>query len=147
MPTEKLRAFWRRVALHALWLHGAWEAVQCRLFYDMSGASPASTLWFMASATGADVVLTLLLIALAVRAVQFQHRAAMSRFLATLALSGTVTATWIELLAHALGWWRYSPLMPRVQFFGGTVGLLPVLQMVLVPSLAFVLARPFLNRK
>lgn len=147
MPTKKLRAFWGLVALHALWLHGAWEAVQCRWFYDMSGASPASTLWFMAGATGGDVVLTLLLIALTLRVVQFQHRAATSRFLGTLALSGTVTAALLELLAHTLGWWRYSPLMPRVQFFGGTVGLLPVLQMALVPSLAFVLARPFLNRK
>lgn len=144
-PDGASRAFWGRVALHALWLHGGWEVVQCRRFYDMSGASPASTFRFMVGATAGDVVLTLLLIALTLRAVQFQHRAATGRLLGTLALSGTVTATLLELLAHALGWWRYSPLMPRVQFFGGTVGLLPVLQLALVPSLAFFLARPFLN--
>jgi len=146
-PGGASRAFWGRVALHALWLHGGWEVVQCRLFYDMSGASPASTWWFMAGATGGDVVLTLLLTALTLRAVQFQHRAGMGRLLGTLTLSGTVAATLLELLAHALGWWRYSSMMPTVQLFGETVGLWPVLQMALVPSLAFFLARPFFNRK
>ncbi len=72
-PGGASRAFWGRVALHALWLHGGWEVVQCRWFYDMSGASPASTWWFMVGATGGDGVLTLLLIALTLRAVQFQH--------------------------------------------------------------------------
>lgn len=137
-------AFWRRVALHALWLHGGWEVVQCRLFYDMTGASPSSVLLFMAGATGADVILTLLLIAATLRPTPAQHRAATGRSFATLAVAGVVIAILIELLAWRFSWWHYSPAMPKFQLFGQKIGLLPVLQMALLPSLVFLLGRfPF----
>lgn len=60
------RPFWRRLALHALWLHGFWEAAQCLLFYTMNGTPFTSALW-MATATGGDVALTLALVAMALR--------------------------------------------------------------------------------
>lgn len=95
----------------------------------------------MAGATGADVVLTLLLIAATLFSVPVQHHAATGRFLGTLAVAGAVTATLIELLAWRFGWWHYLPAMPTLQLFGQEVGLLPVLQMAMLPSLALLLGR------
>lgn len=145
MPShDTASAFWRRVTLNALWLHGGWEVIQCRLFYDMSGASPFSAFFFMAGATGADVILTLLLIVATLGRAPVQHHTATSRFLGTLAAGGAVTATLIELLAWRFGWWHYSPAMPTLQLFGQEVGLLPVLQMAALPPLTFLLGRfPF----
>ena len=132
--------FWRRVALHALWLNSAWEAAQCRLFYDMSGMSGASAFFFMIGATGADVVLTLALIAIALRFKRARHRRAT---LLALALSGAAAAIGIEITALSLGWWRYLSTMPAFPFFGRSIGLLPVVQMALLPPLATLLARRF----
>ena len=148
-PHDITSAFWRRVTLNALWLHGAWEVIQCRLFYDMSGASPPSAFFFMVGASGTDVVLTLLLIAATLFRAPVQHRAATGRFLGSLAVAGAVTATLIELLAWRFGWWHYLSAMPTLQLFGQKIGLLPVLQMAILPSLAFLLGRfPFSsNRK
>ncbi len=129
---------WSRLALHALWLHGVWEAAQCRLFYDMSGVSGTSAFGFMIGATGADVVLTLALVAIAFRFERERHCATV--FL-TLPLLGAGAAIGIEISALSLGWWRYSPTMPALRFFGRSIGLLPVIQMALLPSLALVLAR------
>lgn len=69
MPANDRGFSWKRVAWHALWLHGGWEATQCRLFYDMGGFSPLSAFFFMAGATVADVILSLFLIALNLRLV------------------------------------------------------------------------------
>lgn len=140
-PHDTTSAFWRRVTLNAVWLHGGWEVIQCGLFYDVSGASPSSAFFFMAGATGADVILTLLLIAATLRPTPAQHRPATGRCFANLAVAGAVTATLIELLAWRFGWWHYSPAMPTLQLFGQKIGLLPVLQMALLPSLAFLLGR------
>lgn len=133
--------FWKRVTLHAAWLHGGWEVAQCLLFYDMSGTSFLSALFFMAGATSADVVLTLLLIVVTLRPAAFQHFAVRGRSFGMLALCGAVTAISIELLARKFDWWHYSPAMPTLHFYEQRVGLLPVLQMAMLPSLAFLLGR------
>jgi len=132
--------FWSRLALHALWLHGLWEAVQCRLFYDMNGVPFTSALLFMIAATGADVVLTLALVALALH---FTHGRFKIITLWMLAACGTFAAIVIEVVALSLGWWRYSPTMLTVQFAGRSIGLLPLVQMALLPSCAVLLARSF----
>lgn len=61
------RSFWGRLALHAFWLHGCWEAAQCGAFCDMEGVSSAVGIALMVGATLADVALTLLLVWAALR--------------------------------------------------------------------------------
>jgi len=129
--------FWSRLALHALWLHGVWEAVQCRLLYDMGTTPFTFGLVFMVSATGADVILTLVLVALALRLARGRR----SRVFLTLAACGAIAAILIEILALAFGWWRYSPAMPALHFAGRSIGFFPVVQMTVLPSSAVVLAR------
>ena len=106
----------------------------------MKGVPLASAFLFMIAATCADVVLTLALVALALRF-------ARGRFdgvtLWTLAACGIFAAILIEVVALSFGWWRYSPTMPTVQFLGQSVGLLPLIQMTALPFFALVLARSF----
>lgn len=112
----------------------------------MSGFSPLSALFFMGGATVADVILSLFLIALNLRSVRLQPLN-MARSLGTLALYGAVAATAIEFLARSFSWWHYTPAMPSFPFFGQTIGLLPVLQIAVLPSLAFLLGRPACSPK
>ncbi len=130
--------FWSRLALHALWLHGVWEAVQCLLFTDKNGVPFTSASFFMIAATGADVVVILALVAFALR---FARGRSNGITLWTLAACGTIAAMLIEILALAFGWWRYSPAMPTVQFAGRSIDLLPVGQMMVLPCAALALAR------
>ncbi len=134
------RAFWARVALCALWLHGAWEAVQCALFYDMSGTSVASGLIFMAIATLVDVILTLFLVFLALR---LSHASAESPSFGAfpwLIGLGALIAVAIELLAQTGGWWHYSGAMPTLSVLGVPIGVLPLLQMAIVPPICLLFA-------
>lgn len=140
MPANNRDFAWKSVAWHALWLHGGWEAIQCRLFYDMGGFSLLSAFFFMGGATVADVILSLFLIALNLRLVRLQPLT-VAHWLGTLALYGAVAATSLEFLARSFGWWHYTPAMPGFPFFGQTIGLLPVLQIAVLPSLAFLLGR------
>lgn len=134
------RSFWGRLALHAIWLHGLWEVVQCSVLYDMSGVSSLSGLVLMVGATLADVALTLLLVFSALRlrpkttGLSFLHLG-----LCLIGL-GAGTAMLIEVGAQAAGWWRYSAAMPIISVFGWPIGVLPLLQMALLPLLCFLLA-------
>lgn len=140
MPANTTDPAWKSVAWHSLWLHGGWEAIQCRLFYDMGGFSPLSAFFFMGGATVADVILSLSLIALNFRSVRLQPLN-VTRSLRTLAFYGAVAATSLEFPAQSFGWWHYTPAMPSFPFFGQTIGLLPVLQLAVLPPLAFLLGR------
>lgn len=145
----RLRApcpFWSSITLHSLWLHGAWEVAQCRLFYDMRGVPPTPAALFMIGATGADVVLTLALVALAFLLARRRSVGVTPHVLGALVVLGAGAAILIETLALTLGWWRYSSTMPIIPV-GRDIGLLPVLQMALLPSVAFLLARsPFTSK-
>ncbi len=155
--------FWSRLALHALWQHGVWEAAQCRLFTNMSGVpfasalflmilrftkscfkprpTLASALFLMIAATGADVVLTLALVAIALRfARALQSRpsnARRGRHNRRDCYRGFGFGT--RLVAHL-------PAMPTIRFAGRSIGLWPVVQMTLLPFLAFALARCFSSK-
>lgn len=147
------RAFWGRVALAALWLHGAWEAAQCALFYAMSDVSPPSGLIFMAVATLADVILTLFLLFLALRLSAARDTSARDTsardtsvgFPAPIALLwsvglGALAAIAIEIPAQTGGWWRYSDAMPTIFVLGTPIGVLPLLQMAILPPICLLLA-------
>jgi hypothetical protein len=72
-PLKLQFSFWRHLTFHALWLHASWEAVQCRLFYDMSGLPTASTFVSMVGSAVADVALTLVLVVVTICETQRRH--------------------------------------------------------------------------
>lgn len=121
-------------------LHAIWEFAQCVPFY--TDGRFAMTLAGMLQAVAGDVVLTWLICASAARVLRSPLRepaAAPGLELATLAAIGAMLATGIELHALSSGRWRYSALMPVVPGIG--VGLLPLLQLAVLPVLALRLAR------
>lgn len=62
-----------------------------------------------------------------------------------LVLIGAVIAVAIEITALKAGRWNYSPLMPVIPGIG--VGIVPVVQLIVLPYLGFVLAFRVLSKK
>lgn len=135
-------AFWTRLVLWSLILHGVWEFFQCIFFYDMSGFNSLQGALWMLGATLADVALTLLLVGVAL---WFHRRILSVSFALALVFAGFLAAIGIEAAAPLGDWWRYAPAMPQLHFAGVTLGLLPLLQMALLPWLGakFAQVTPF----
>ena len=127
------------MAFHALWMHGAWEAAQCALFYDMNGASIASGIIWMVGATLADVFFTLLLVRTMLGLSTRNGAFSRSRAAFWLIGSGGAIALLIEAGAQAAGWWRYSSVMPIISVFEWRIGVLPLLQMAFLPLVCLLL--------
>lgn len=96
----------------------------------------------MIGATLADVVITLLLVG---GALWFHRRIPSVSFQLALIFAGFLAAIGIEAAASSGEWWRYAPAMPQLHFVGVTLGLLPLLQMALLPWLGakFAKIKPF----
>jgi hypothetical protein len=138
-PRSALRI--RRIAFYALLLNALWEFVQCVLFYDMwSMGFGRATLWMWSAILG-DVLIVLGVAFLAQWLVGPRHLDPLDRrgWLVLLAV-GLAAGVLLEWLARVLGLWSYGPLMPTVKVFGATVGLLPILQVMLLPALSVRLA-------
>lgn len=134
IPTAPLA----RLAWWSFILHGVWEFFQCLFFYDMSGFSVWKGALWMVGATLADAVLSVLLVAGA-RYLGNRNSRLPTTWL--LSIAGFIVAATIETLASLGGWWRYGPLMPQLQILGVSLGLLPLLQMALLPLLGAKIAQ------
>lgn len=127
-----------RLIIWSFGLHGVWEFFQCLFFYDMSGFSVWEGALWMLGATVVDVVTTLLLVA---GALWLQSRKPYFSFVLTLIIAGFLVALGIEVMASVGGWWHYLASMPQLQFVGITLGLLPLIQMALLPYLGAKFAK------
>jgi hypothetical protein len=126
---------WRAAArIWALWLGGgliinfAWEMLQMPLYGRFEDGG-----WRCLEAALADTLLLgLLYFLMACAAEDWIWFARMSRWrVLLLAVLGLLVATVVELRALVAHAWSYRAGMPRLPFLG--VGLLPALQMVLIP--------------
>lgn len=112
-----------------------WENVQAPLYAGY--ISFAQHFWICFVATLGDVVIVLMLYGLF--AVAYRNtRWIMSMkktSTALLIIAGAAIAVLIEWLALATGRWGYAPGMPLIPLFD--VGVLPVLQLILLPLLTF----------
>jgi hypothetical protein len=133
---------WRRVAVHGLWLNGLWEVAQCLSFYDMSRVPALAGLVWMGGATLVDVALCELLLAATMALFRRDVMWLSTGALLFLFLAGALTAISIEVVAQSLGWWRYAPTMPRLRLWNWNIGVLPLLQMMVLPTLAAALPLP-----
>lgn len=127
-----------RLIIWSFGLHGVWEFFQCLFFYDMSGFSVWKGALWMLGATVVDVVITLLLVG---GALWLQSRKPYFSFVLTLIIVGFLVALGIEFMASVGGWWRYLASMPQLKIVGVTLGLLPLLQMALLPYLGAKFAK------
>ena len=118
-------------------MHGAWEIFQCLFFYDMSGFSVWKGALWMLGATGADAVLSVMLVG---GALWWRNQNAHLPLTWMLIVAGFIVAAAIETGAFLGGWWHYAAWMPQIHDLGVSLGILPLLQMVLLPCLGAKLA-------
>ena len=135
------KPFFFRFGSYALVLNGIWELAQCPFLYDMSKIRPIKGAFWMAEAIAGDFVLSLVVIYVAVFLAGAKPPITVTATLlkATLVI-GALVGLGAECIARAYEFWQYSTRMPVVRVGNVTVGLVPVLQMIILPALSLVLA-------
>lgn len=130
------RRFAASFALAALVLHWSWE-VGHGVAYVETNVPLVQRLWHCFPMAVVDMAWSGAIVALALLVV----RATRHRVLGwTIAVAGgAVSAVIVERLAIDAGRWTYNTLMPLIPLVGA--GLWPVLQMIVLPPLAYALAR------
>ncbi len=131
------------VAIVAWPVNFGWEMAQAYLYAPMGTVGEATRRCAVASVGDVGIVLAIGGVTSLVfggTAWLVQRRPAA---FATAALIGAAVAVGIEWRALALKQWAYGPWMPLAPGFN--VGLVPVLQMVLLPPAIFLLARKTLS--
>jgi hypothetical protein len=123
--------------------HLAWEFAQMPLYTLWRTGSPAEIAFAGLHCTGGDVLIATLSLA-AARLIAGQGRWPGQRFLAVAALTVgiglayTLFSEWLNVEVRQA--WAYRDIMPTLPWLG--TGLAPVAQWLVVPSLAFRVARP-----
>ncbi len=120
----------------SIFVHFLWEALQS-FGYGLHGLDPYAYILICFRATLGDASYMLLFYVLGwavFRSPDWIGGSGWRGLLLTLVL-GLAVGTWAEWRALAAGTWSYSPAMPLIPGLG--VGLLPVLQMAVLPSLIF----------
>ena len=136
-PALKLIAVWAALALV---LNLIWEIVQLPLYTLWQSASAASLAWAVVHCTLGDGLIAVGSFILALFALQDPDWPASrpwsgGAIAIAYGLSYTAYSEWHNV--YQTGAWAYSPAMPLV--FG--IGLAPLLQWLVVPSLAIVIWR------
>ncbi|MBI2754341.1 MAG: hypothetical protein HYX46_12675 [Betaproteobacteria bacterium] len=141
------RAAWRLIGMRYLpWLTVlslAWEIAQLPLYTLWSEGSPAFIAFSVAHCTLGDVIVgaAALAVALIVTRSTELARWRWGRIAIATALGGaayTAFSEWMNTVV--LGNWTYSDLMPVLRVFGVEIGLSPIAQWLILPSIAFRLA-------
>ena len=123
----------------AVVLNYVWELAQSPLYRDQGEL--AVLLWHCLRAALGDVVLVLLIsfggIGVVGRDAWFRQPGGLGyAWIVCAGLAVGITVEWLAV--HVVGRWAYGPRMPIVPWV--EVGLVPVLQMLLLPPLIFHLA-------
>jgi len=131
----------RRITRWALALNAPWEFVQCGIFYRMWDEGWLSGGLSMTAAIAGDVV-----IVIGVTYIAFQLTGAATLNKPTLIGWGVLIGVGflagivLEWIAQFLRLWGYSPWMPSIPVLGYEVGLLPVLQVTILPAISVYLS-------
>lgn len=144
--SRRLFNFVVAVALSAFLVNEVWEVAQMFAYIRPTGASWISEFARCTRAAAGDVVIILgigAIGALASGDPAWSLTGKRNVYVASSVL-GLVYATLLERLALAEGRWSYADAMPLVPLLG--VGLLPLLQMVLLPPLSIWLGRRWIIR-
>ena len=124
-----------KVFLFAVVVNFPWEMAQAYLYAPMGDWLTATTRCVGAAIVDAAIVVGVVIAGRAVfRRWDWIRRLTAERILFTIA-AGASVAVLIERLALRSGRWDYAPLMPIIPGLG--VGLVPVMQMIVLPLLVF----------
>ncbi len=135
-------AFYFHVTLWAVLLHGVWEYAQVIPLYRCWGRwTTGQRIWILPAATLGDAVATAFFTgATAALLGPAQVRPLSADGVALLLGLGLGAGLVFESVARVLDLWRYKETMPTIRVAGHDIGLVPVLQMTLLPALAVLMA-------
>lgn len=144
--SRRLVNFVGAVALSAFLVNEVWEVAQMFAYIRPAGSSWMSEFARCTRAAAGDVAIILGICAIGTLASGDLAWSLSGKWnvYVTSSVLGLVYATLLERLALAEGRWSYADAMPLVPLFG--VGLLPLLQMVLLPPLSIWLGRRWIIR-
>jgi hypothetical protein len=118
-----------------------WEVFQLPLYTIWRTASPAYLAFAVLHCWAGDLLIAMtaigLGIAVAGRPWPSRGYGRVAAVALVLGVAYTVFSEWLNVTVH--GHWSYAPAMPRVPPLG--TGLAPLLQWIVVPSIAFALTR------
>lgn len=134
--------FYLHAALWAAGLHGVWEYAQViPLYRCWERWTTVQRLWILPAATLGDALATVILAAATAGTLGPTHLQPLSRGGGALLLGlGLGAGLVFETVARRLDFWRYEDIMPTIPVAGHHVGLVPVLQMTILPILAVGIA-------
>jgi hypothetical protein len=137
----RLVRFLAAMMLVSFTLNEIWEMAQMSAYVETAGQPWISTLGFCTRASAGDAGIILGIYAAGAMAAGDPAWGLLGRWniYATAAFLGLTYAVLVEHAALAAGRWTYSEYMPVVPLLGA--GLWPLLQMTLLPPLAFMFAR------
>jgi len=147
MPWFRDREVWAFVARRYLpWLAAlnlAWEALQLPLYTIWTEASAGYIAFAVFHCTLGDVLIGLasLVLALMLGSEQGLAQWHWRRVIVLMLLLGPAYTIFSEWLNTTLVRWSYSELMPTLKIAGTEIGLSPLLQWLLLPPIALLLAR------
>lgn len=135
-------AFYLRVGLWTVLLHGVWEYAQViPLYRCWERWSRWQRIWILPAATVGDALATVILTAVGAILLGPAHMRPLSGAGGALLLGlGFGVGVVLETGARRLDLWRYTDVMPTLGVAGHRVGIAPVLQMTLLPTLAVTVA-------
>jgi len=131
-------SFYLQVALWGLLLHGVWEYGQViPLYRCWERWTVWQRIWVLPAATLGDAGATVAFTAVVAALLGPAHVQPMSRTGGALLLGiGLGAGIVFETVARRLDLWRYRDTMPTLRVAGHDVGLVPILQMTILPALA-----------
>ncbi|MGM0501556.1 MAG: hypothetical protein ACQERJ_03410 [Bacillota bacterium] len=135
------------ISIIQLILHGAWEYLQCGLFYTMEGQSSFEHTRLMISATIGDVGIALgvfMILAFVNQSWNWFLDSWDKKDKVIMILYALFVSFFFEVHALYINRWGYSAKMPL--FPKTNIGLLPVIQLLILLPLGFVIARIIIQK-
>ena len=123
-----------------------WEALQLPLYTVWQTGTPGQQAFAVVHCTGGDFLIATTALVLALMTIgsndwPASHFKRVAAAAITLGLGYAIFSEWLNVSVR--GTWSYSALMPVVSLAGWKVGLSPLLQWSIVPTVCFVLTRHF----
>jgi hypothetical protein len=121
-----------------------WESLQLPLYTIWEMGTPREQAFAVLHCTAGDVLIAastlgVALLLMGQREWPVFHFKRVAFLSIALAVAYTAFSEWLN--TSIRGSWAYSALMPVISFVGLEIGLSPLLQWIVVPSLSFVLTR------